>query len=234
MRRHLQRVIQQDDKFNLIHSAEPGVIQFRNEPMHFKIMTHPTTMQSLHLKIQPVEQYKSQWTQEELEVLERFFEAKVVCAPYKPNAFLAYGRLLNVLVKVLKDSIQLMKSEMNPDKSCKWSINWCLTIPPAAPLTMISPGMSAILVLNNTTLLLFLQLTRVSMNLPVGVDPHSTVVPFLYDMNTNVLKVADRQVPSNFLGVVNQQLKRFYEYHPLQGECSLFPAIRDIMMSDLV
>lgn len=96
-----------------------------------------------------------------------------------------------------------------------------------------------------------------AINLPVGVDPQSTVVPFLYDMNNNILKVADRNVASNFLGVVNNHLKRFYEYgHPLQpgmlflvyynviqsqsffmfvvGECSLFPAIRDIMMSDLV
>jgi mediator of RNA polymerase II transcription subunit 14 len=77
MRKNLQRFIQNDDTFSLIHTPEPGVIQFKNENMQFKISLHPLTMQSLHVKIQPLPECKVQWSPDELEILERFFESKV-------------------------------------------------------------------------------------------------------------------------------------------------------------
>jgi hypothetical protein len=37
---------------------------------------------------------------------------QVLCAPYKPNAFNSFTRLLNTPFEVLKDCIQLMKLEL--------------------------------------------------------------------------------------------------------------------------
>ena len=84
--------------------------------------------QSLHLKITPLPEFHH-WSREELEVLQQFFETKVkymlsntklahfvvtkvVCAPFKPNGFLAYVRILNAPIKILKDCIQLMRLEL--------------------------------------------------------------------------------------------------------------------------
>ncbi|RWS16530.1 Mediator of RNA polymerase II transcription subunit 14-like protein [Dinothrombium tinctorium] len=240
MRRNLQRVIQPDENFTLIRTAEPGIIQFKNETMQFKISLHPTTMQSLHMKIIPVPDINSQWMSEELEILERFFESKVACAPYKPNAFLAYGRLLNTPIKILQDCIQLMRMEMFPERNSVWTIQWCLTIPPSAQIMLGSPGMSAVCLYKNTTMLFFLQFTRVSMNLPVGVEPKTIVVPFVYDITRNTLQVAGERRDPGFastnptLGLINSHLSRYAEYNMQSAECCIFPAIRDIVMSDTI
>ena len=94
-------------------------------------------------------------------------------------------------------------------------------------------------------------MTRIAINLPAGMEPPTVVIPYLFDINNNRLKVAERQAPSVAHGIVNQ-LNRFYMEHfgtqpgtlkerrretangfyCISGECSLFPAIRHIMMSD--
>lgn len=78
----------------MIQTNEPGVTLFKNESMHFKLTIHPSTMQvsplfpdvpfthfapqSLHLSITPAsEQHRNQWSPDELQTLERFFEVKV-------------------------------------------------------------------------------------------------------------------------------------------------------------
>lgn len=99
----------------------------------FIFIFHFLLSKSLQLKIVPVPEQKGIWLNEELEILEGFFESKVslrvisfnpqlinskinyfqvVSAPYKPNAFLAYSRLLNAHLKIIKDFIQLMRLEM--------------------------------------------------------------------------------------------------------------------------
>ena len=47
-----------------------------------------------------------------MQVLERFFELKVVSAPYKANALTAFGRVLGAPVRILKDFVQIMKMEL--------------------------------------------------------------------------------------------------------------------------
>jgi hypothetical protein len=103
------------EQFSVIQSQEPGVIQFKSmvHEMQFKITLDPNTMQSLHLSIFPAsEHYKNPWLPEDLQTLERFVEVKVLCAPYKPNAFNSITRLLNVPYEVLKDCIHIMKLEL--------------------------------------------------------------------------------------------------------------------------
>ena len=77
IRRNLQRSIQNDETFTLIHTGEPGVTHFKNESLQFKISLHPVTMQSLLVKIQPLNDSKVQWTADDIDILERYFETKV-------------------------------------------------------------------------------------------------------------------------------------------------------------
>ena len=109
------RQASKDESFAVIQSQEPGVIQFKSvhHEMQFKITLDQNTMQSLHFNIFPAsEQFKNPWTPEDLQTLEKFLEVKVLCAPYKPNAFNSITRLLNVPFEVLKDCIHLMKLEL--------------------------------------------------------------------------------------------------------------------------
>lgn len=54
----------------------------------------------------------NQWSREELDVFQQYFETKVACAPFKPNSFIAFSRILVVPVLILKDLIRLMNLEL--------------------------------------------------------------------------------------------------------------------------
>ncbi|XP_054168688.1 mediator of RNA polymerase II transcription subunit 14-like [Oppia nitens] len=231
VRRNIQRAVTQDEKFNFIMTPEPGVIQFKNDTMVFKLSLDTISMQSLHLKIAPLSDVSHTWSRDDLEILQQFFENKVVCAPFKPNAFLTYSRILNAPMKILKDCIQLMRLELSPDRSLKWTLHWCLTIPPASA-TIGLPGMSACLMVKNK-MLIFIQLTRIPMaGHNLNAEPFSIIVPFVYDINTHSIQVAgfgrDSQYSqSSVLNVINNMLKRFADYGATDG--LLYLAIKDIM-----
>ncbi|CAG2161554.1 unnamed protein product [Oppiella nova] len=244
MRRNLQKAVSQDNNFHIAQTFEFGVIQFKNDSMQFKISLDIASMQvvvnSLHIKIAPLPEF-SHWAREELEILQQFFETKVVCAPFKPNAFLAYNRILNAPMKILKDCIQLMRLEMGnlsfyeqfPDRTLKWSLQWCLTIPPAAP-SIGPPGMSACLMFKNK-MLIFIQFTRMQIpGHPINAEPLSIIVPFIYDMSTHNIQVAgfgreNTYSQSPALTVINNMLKRFAEYTATGTDCPIYLAIREIM-----
>ena len=69
-------------------------------------------LQSLHLKITILDQFRNQWAPEELSILAEFIETKVLSAPYKPNSFSSIIRLLSTPIEVIKDGIQLMRMEL--------------------------------------------------------------------------------------------------------------------------
>ncbi|MEE6469607.1 hypothetical protein FKM82_008693 [Ascaphus truei] len=73
MRRHLQRIIQQET-LQLINSNEPGVIMFKTDVLKCRVALNPTTNQTLQLKVTP--ENAGQWKPEELQVLEKFFETR--------------------------------------------------------------------------------------------------------------------------------------------------------------
>ncbi|KAH0624777.1 hypothetical protein JD844_032568 [Phrynosoma platyrhinos] len=73
MRRHLQRIIQQET-LQLINSNEPGVIMFKTDALKCRVALNPKTNQTLQLKVAP--ETAGQWKQEELQVLEKFFETR--------------------------------------------------------------------------------------------------------------------------------------------------------------
>lgn len=63
-------------------------------------------------------------------------------------------------------------------------------------------------------------------------DPPSLVLPFVYDVTTNLTQLAERRdvsPPPPALTAASMQLKRFAEYGANQAECSLFPAVRDLL-----
>lgn len=226
MRKSLHRVVQNEDNMTMVPTQEPGVIQFRTETLQYKVSLNPTSLQSLHLKLTPADQ----WSPEELQVLERYFDTKVASFPYKPNAFMSFTRLMTAPLSILKDFVQLMRLELMPDSNMKWSVQLCLTIPPAAP-PIAPPGMSSIVMIRNKVLF-FLQLSRTSRG-----EPAQIAVPVVYDTTANTLQVADKRVdtpvvpPTAPVAVVGSMLRRFTEYTPPTGECCIFPSIRDVLLN---
>lgn len=61
----------------------------------------------------------------------------------------------------------------------------------------------------------------------------SLVLPILYDINNNVTQLAEKRdlQSSLVLATVSNHLKKFAEFNQQQTECTLFPAIRDLLMS---
>lgn len=116
IRKNLQQLIQkQDCPLQLIHPSEIGVIQFRSELFHFRILMNLETMQNLQIKVTCLDKNQS-ILQDELETIERFFELKVICEPFKPDAFSTFARIINTPLKFVKDFIQLMKLDLYPGK----------------------------------------------------------------------------------------------------------------------
>lgn len=223
LRRHMVRVIQSEISLSPVipGGSEPGVVSFKVESLTCKISFNPTTLQSLHLKVTPTPEYQDQWTQEETSILEKFFDLKVACPPYKVNLLTAFGRLMGAHLRILKDCIQIMRLELMPDRNLKWSVQWCLTIPPS--LHFISPpGTPAILVKNR--MIFMLQFTRIGLN----VEAQSLCVPMLYEISQNKVQQVD-QHGSPALAAIAQMLSRFAELHHNPQECAIFPAVRELM-----
>ncbi|UYV70182.1 MED14 [Cordylochernes scorpioides] len=228
LRRVVHRVVTTDEAITVLPSADPGTIYFKVETLQLKLNFNLATLQSLHLKATPAPEYKEQWSDAEIHVLERYCDLKVFNAPYKPNAFHSLSRLLNAPIHVLKSCLLLLRLELLPDRNLKWSVQWCFTIPPASP-PMGPVGMSGIIL--KEKMLFFsvqLQLTRMGLNLPPGVEPMSVVVPLVYELNSNTTSLADRNANNPPFNNIRSLLKRFTEMYP-QSECSIFPAIRDVM-----
>lgn len=233
MRRQLQRAIQNEDCLTIIPCNEPGVVHFKVDSLQCRVGLNLQYMQSLHLKVTPLPDHKDQWSAEELQIIEKFFDTRVAAPPYKPNALSGFGRMLNVPINVIKDFVQIMRYELAPNliqqQQLKWAVQWSLRIPPSA--TQIVPiGQPGVLVCRNKVLF-FLQITRIGVQYPAGVEPPSLVLPLVYDVSTNMTQVAEKRDPglAPATTAANLQLKRFSEFAASQSECSLFPAVRDLL-----
>ncbi|KYN27989.1 Mediator of RNA polymerase II transcription subunit 14 [Trachymyrmex cornetzi] len=218
MRRQLQRFIQTEDCVSKLVYKSVGL--------------NPTHFQSLHIKVLSLPEYKDQWSVEELQIIEKFFDTRVAAPPYKHNTLSGFGRMLNVRFKVLKDFVQVMKLDLVPSlvqqQQLKWSVQLCLRIPPSAG-PIVPPGTEGVHVCRSK-ILFFLQITRLGISYQ-GETP-SLVLPFVHDVNTNITQLADRRdltPPPSAIAAASMQLKRFAEYGANQSECSLFPAVRDLL-----
>ncbi|MEE6469606.1 hypothetical protein FKM82_008693 [Ascaphus truei] len=211
MRRHLQRIIQQET-LQLINSNEPGVIMFKTDVLKCRVALNPTTNQTLQLKVTP--ENAGQWKPEELQVLEKFFETRVAGPPFKANTLIAFTKLLGAPTHILRDCVHIMKLELFPDQATqlKWNVQFCLTIPPSAP-PIAPPGTPAVVL--KSKMLFFLQLTQKTSVPPEAV---SIIVPIIYDMASGTTQQADipRQQNSSVAAplMVSNILKRFAEMNP--------------------
>uniref|UniRef100_A0A8C7R9E8 Mediator of RNA polymerase II transcription subunit 14 n=1 Tax=Oncorhynchus mykiss TaxID=8022 RepID=A0A8C7R9E8_ONCMY len=216
MRRHLQRIIQLEPNLSIVNSNEPGVIMFKTEVLKCRVALNPKTYQTLQLKVTP--ENTGPWSQEELQVLEKFFETRVAGPPFKYNTLNAFTKLLGAPTNILRDCVRIMKLELFPDQATqlKWNVQFCLTIPPSAP-PIAPPGTIAVVL--KSKMLFFLQLTQ---RLPLPQEPVNIIVPIVYDMATGLTQQADipRQHSSSGAAalMVSNILKRFSELHPARQE----------------
>ncbi|XP_013883262.1 mediator of RNA polymerase II transcription subunit 14 isoform X2 [Austrofundulus limnaeus] len=228
MRRHLQRIIQQESNLAIVNSNEPGVIMFKTDMLKCRVALNPKNYQTLQIKVTP--ENAGPWSQEELQVLERFFETRVAGPPFKFNTLSAFTKLLGAPTNVLRDCVRIMKLELFPDQAAqlKWNVQFCLTIPPSAP-PIAPPGTIAVVL--KAKMLFFLQLTQ---RVPAPQEPVTIIVPIVYDMATGLTQQADipRQHSSSGAAalLVSNILKRFNELHPArQGECTIFASVHELM-----
>ncbi|KAG4074048.1 hypothetical protein HA402_014253 [Bradysia odoriphaga] len=240
MRRQLQRFISSEEYLQAIPATEPGVVLFKVDCLQCQVFLDPTHMQSLHLKVTqvppnvPEGKPPYQWSIDDLQIIEKFFESRVSAPPYRPNALCGFARMLNVPSQVLKDFIQIIRVELMPDilQGLKWHVQFCLRVPPsAAPIVPV--GNPAIHIVR-LKILFFLQITRIPY-LP-GMDwkdSVSLVLPMVYDVSSNITQIAERRDPVQSIATsaASHQLRRFAEYPSHHGECSLFPAVRDLIVN---
>ncbi|XP_063699988.1 mediator of RNA polymerase II transcription subunit 14 [Culicoides brevitarsis] len=242
MRRQLQRLINSEDFLTPITSNEPGKIMFKADCLQCQVYLNPNHMQSLHMKVtqvpSPDGSQRFPWSPDDLQVLEQFFDTRVAAPPYRYNELSGFMRMFSVPPHVLKDFIQIMRCELMPEltQGCRWNVSFCLRVPPAAaPIVPIgTPG-----VIIRIKILFFLQLTRVPYM--QGQDWKNTptlILPMLYDVQTNLTQLVERREgPMSMpMQAVSMKLRSFateFQQQQMAGqnECSIFPAIRDLMMN---
>lgn len=132
MKRHLQRSIKEMQLSTA--PAEPGVVLFRVDGLQCQVFSNPDHLQTLHIRITPVmpvmqgpqdipkPQY--QWNMEDLKILEQFFEHKVAAPPYRQVSLQSFIKIFSVPPPVLKDLIQIVRLELQPDLCKPMGLNW--------------------------------------------------------------------------------------------------------------
>lgn len=236
MRRQLHRNIQSEETLTALNSTEPGVVLFKVDGLQCQVMLNQLHMQSLHLKVTQLppmpDKPTFQLSPDDLLVIEQYFDTRVAAPPYRPNALHSICRLLNLPGHVVKDFVQIMRLELKPElggDQLKWTVQMCMRMPPSA-LPIVPIGNPCV-VLGRMKVLFFLHITRIPYNGKDWKDSPSLVLPIVHDIATNHTQVAERreQVPSPMMAAANTLLRRFAEFGVQQNQCSLFPAITDLL-----
>lgn len=235
MRRHIQRFIQSEDGIQSIQSAESGVVLFRTDTLQFRLVLNTTVLPSLSLKATPTTDYVSQWDNDDIKILENFFETKVASHPYKVNPAHAFCKLITAPFRVIRDCIHIMKLEMMPEANMKWSVQWCLTIPHGVP---INAPAGTVGVLIKGKILIVLQLTRLNAPTPPGHENQTVFVPLVYEPSNNSIQLMEQRAPntppSQTSTAINNVLKRFLNFNTNPNVCVLYPAVRELVTNLIV
>ena len=219
--------------------GDPGTIIFKasDQPqsagLNCKVASSQhNSYQSLHLEVKPDAAISQHWSPEMLRTLEKFFDMNVAAPPFRPSAIIAFCRILQCSINVLKDIVAIMRYEMQPDtvvsNNLRWTCKLCLTMPPAAP-PIIPLGHPGLLTLKDK-MLLFLQLTRTNVppgSLPANSEPLSFVIPLVYDIKTNQTSVAQKEM--NQIIVVAQRHLAQLSATLNPQRCTLLPAVHDLL-----
>jgi len=192
---------------------------------------HPQDMRQLVMKIAARDQSMETWPNQDIQVLEKFFEIRVTCAPYRFNAMRSFFSIISAPTPILKDLIQLMKLELFPQNlpgfKPKWCMSLCLTTPPTQVITQV--GGPSIIIKDKT--LIFIQLSPFMLQ---GAQGHPVIsVPLLYDPSSNTVKVLPVAMQQNTtwaqeLHLINNLLLRLAEMSR-PSENSITYAIRYLM-----
>ncbi|XP_045529782.1 mediator of RNA polymerase II transcription subunit 14 [Pieris brassicae] len=222
LKRALQRVVQQEEYLSLV-SVEATSVTFCCEAagMVARVALHPQHLQSLHLQLTPQPDHKDNWTAEDLQIMEKFFEQRVAIAPYRASSLQGWCRVWGAPAAALPSLVALMRADMAPIAPALWQLQWALRIPPHGP-QIVPTGQPAVLLAKHK-ILFFICLTRGETQL---------VLPLVYDVQSNAMQIADRrdtQQPHH--SAVNMHIKRFAEFHQPHGECILWPVVRDLLIN---
>lgn len=78
-----------------------------------------------------------------------------------------------------------------------------------------------------------LQITRIGIQYPSNMEPPSLVLPLVYDITTNLTQLAEKRDtgPAPAMTAASQMLKHFVQFQTNPNECSLFPAVRELLMN---
>ena len=137
----------------------------------------------------------NQWKSDQLLIIQKFFDAKVVAPPYRPTFLSGFCRLLHCPQETLQNIVQLMRFEVQPElvtqSKLKWAVSLCLTMPPVAP--NVFPVGQAGIIGNKEKILIFLQLTRANVALQPGQDPLTVVVPVIYNISQNQMAAPEEE-----------------------------------------
>nr|XP_027196694.1 mediator of RNA polymerase II transcription subunit 14-like [Dermatophagoides pteronyssinus] len=229
MRRHFSKPI--EENFTIIQTMEPGTIMFKNDTLQFKIWMDFNTL-SIHMYVKSISEM-NQWNREELDIIQQYFETKIACAPFKPNSFNAFARFFNVPMRVLKDLIRIMRLELHPDPTLKWTAKISLTFPPFGSINSVSIGMSAFSQIQLTHKNP-IQGQMMANNVAAVIQPFILFLPLIYETSINTLTLMnnllyERSQNQNLIQFVQKILKRCNEYAQNNVECILYSAIREIM-----
>ncbi|XP_050673487.1 mediator of RNA polymerase II transcription subunit 14 [Leptidea sinapis] len=222
LKRSLQRCVQQEEFVSLV-SAEATSVSFRCEGagLAARVSLHPQHMQSLHLQLSPLPDAKDNWTADDLQVMEKFFEQRVAVAPYRAASLAGWARAWGAPAAALPSLVCLQRAELSPPAPAAWSLQWALRIPPHGP-QIVPAGQPAVLLAKHK-ILFFISLSRGDTQL---------VLPLVYDVQSNAMQIAERRdAQQPHLIAVNLHLKRFAEFHQPHGECLLWPAVRDLLLN---
>lgn len=126
---------------------------FKAETLQCQVFLNPTHMQSLHMKVSPLPNDAGkpiiQWSPDELQVIEQFFDFRAAAPPYRPSTLCGFGKTLTLPPIVLKDVVQLMRLDLQPEllqPNAKWNLQLCLRVPPSASSFQVVPvGNAAVL-----------------------------------------------------------------------------------------
>lgn len=71
------------------------------------------------------------------------------------------------------------------------------------------------------------------MQYPSGVELPSLVLPLVYDISTNLTQLAEKRDagPAPAMTAASQLLKHFAQFQSTHSECSLFPAVRELLVN---
>lgn len=71
------------------------------------------------------------------------------------------------------------------------------------------------------------------MQYPPNMEPPSLVLPFIYDVNTNLTQLAEKREAGTVPGMTaaSQLLKHFAQFQSNISECSIFPALRELLLN---